>query len=341
MKRFIPVFISILTIYSTTLMAAEVTTRDPHVSSSQKNQQSPLTVSPQIPHLSAPVDSKADDYSLLVLQQAYYHGIDDIGSTIHLQQGLWAGEPYQPGGNVMPQVMLLSDLKATGVLNANNDPMAVVLLNYSPGGSGQFLYLAVMAYRDGKLVNVATQYVGDRVRVKGLVIKNHQIILDVIQAGKNDPACCPGDVARHIWRLDHNKLVEIPSHQPIVRLTPAILANTEWQLESWRYGDPVTSASKINLRYINGHFVGMVDCNNYTVTVKSLLQPGAIDVLEQHAAITERKCDDSLASHRQKRYFEQLAAVTQFTYFAGKLALTYQLDHHAGVMIFSAKKTQS
>ncbi len=43
-------------------------------------------------------------------------------------------------------------------------------------------------------------------------------------------------------------------------------------------------------RYINGHFVGMVDCNNYTVTVKPLLKACRfIDILEQHAAITERE----------------------------------------------------
>ncbi|PSV16852.1 hypothetical protein C0W59_06345 [Photobacterium kishitanii] len=338
MKRFIFVFISLLTVCSSTLMAAEITT--PHVTSLQKDQSSLLPVSPKDIHLAAVVDSQRYDYPLSALQQAYYHGIDDIGSTIHLQQGLWAGDPYQPGGDVMPQVMLLSDLKVIGTLNADNDPMAVVLLNYSPGGSGQYLYIAVMAYRHHQLVNIATQYIGDRVRVKGLVIKNHQIILDVIQPGKGDSTCCPGDVARHLWRLEQDKLVEIPSHQAIVRLTPAILANTEWQLESWRYGDPVMNGSNINLRYINGHFVGMVDCNNYTVTVKPLLKPGFIDILEQHAAITERKCDDPLAPHRQKRYFEQLASVTQFTYFAGKLALTYQLNHHTGVMIFSAVQTK-
>ncbi len=43
-----------------------------------------------------------------------------------------------------------------------------LLLNYSPGGSGRnILYIAVMAYRHHQLVNIATQYIGDRVRVKG------------------------------------------------------------------------------------------------------------------------------------------------------------------------------
>ncbi|PST93904.1 hypothetical protein C9I86_04330 [Photobacterium sp. NCIMB 13483] len=333
MKRLLSAFISLLTIYSSTLMAAEMTTITPDASSPAS---SSLILTSKTSSLTATAHSF--DYSLSALQQAYYRGIDGIDSTIHLQQGLWAGDPYQPGGNVMPQVMLLGDLSAIGQLDAHKDPMAVVLLNYSPGGSGQFLYLAIMAYQHGKLVNIATQYVGDRVRVKDLTIKNNALILDVIQAGKQDPACCPGDIARRIWHLNHNKLVEVPSNQAIVRLTPAILANTDWRLESWRYGDPVTDDSKISLRYINGHFVGMVDCNNYTVTVNALLRPGFIDVLEQHAAITNRKCDDPLSVHRQKRYFEQLANVTQFTYFAGKLALTYRHDNHVEVMIFAAKK---
>ena len=339
MKRLLPVFISLLAVYSSTLMAAEITTINPHVS--LLKQPSSLIVTQKIKQLMPVIVSQSHDYSLSVLRQAYYRGIDDIGSTIHLQQGLWAGEPYQPGGSIMPQVMLLGDLKAMGRLNSQNAPMAVVLLNYSPGGSGQFLYLAVMAYQHGKLVNIATQYVGDRIRVKGLTIKNSTIILDVIQPGKHDPACCPGDVARHVWHLNHNKLVEVPSHQAIVRLTPAILANTDWQLESWRYGEPVTEIGNIDLRYSNGHFVGKVDCNNYTVTVKSQSQPGFIDVLEQHVAITNRQCGDPLSKHRQQQYFKQLANVTQFTYFAGKLALTYRHDNHIGVMIFAAKKTGS
>ncbi|OBU21428.1 META domain-containing protein [Photobacterium aquimaris] len=336
MKRFISVFMSLFAIYSSTIMAAEITTLGSHVIELQQKPSSSLTT--YTTDLRPSSNDQSFDYSLPVLQQAYYQGIDSIGGTVHLRQGLWAGEPYQPGGNVMPQVMLLNDLIAIGPLTANNDPMAVVLLNYSPGGSGQYLYIAVMAYQHNKLVNIATHYVGDRVRVKGLMIKNHQIIVDVIQAGKNDPACCPGDVARHIWILKQNKLVETPSHQPIVRLTPAILANTEWQLESWRYGDPVSNSSKISLRYINGHFVGMVDCNNYTITVKPLLPPGSIKVLGQHAAVTTRTCSAPLAPHYQKRYLEQLTNVTQFTYFAGKLALTYQVNHHTGVMIFSTLK---
>ncbi len=47
------------------------------------------------------------------------------------------------------------------------------------------------------------------------------------------------------------------------------------------------------------------------------------------------KCDDPLAPHRQKRYFEQLASVTQFTYFAGKLALTYQQSSYGCHDFFS------
>ncbi len=111
MKRFIFVFISLLTVCSSTLMAAEITT--PHVTSLQKDQSSLLPVSPKDIHLAAVVDSQRYDYPLSALQQAYYHGIDDIGSTIHcLQQGLWAGEvPINPVAIMMPQVMLLSDFR--------------------------------------------------------------------------------------------------------------------------------------------------------------------------------------------------------------------------------------
>ncbi|PSW82977.1 META domain-containing protein [Photobacterium angustum] len=275
-------------------------------------------------------------YSFHDLKDARYSGIEDIGTPIKLQHGLWAGEPYQPGGSVMPQVILLDDIKAVGSLTENNKKMAVVLLNYSPGGTGQYLYIAVVDKESGHLKNIATQFVGDRFRVKDLKIMNKKIILDVIQPGKNDSACCPGDVVQHVWHLDsNNQLIEEPNTRKIVRLTPDILSNTEWRLESWRYGDPVSAENDIRLRYINGHFTGSVACNNYTVTVKSEPRPGFINVLKQHTSVTEKQCNNPLAAEQQQRYLEQLGGVNQFTYFAGKLALSYQVNGQLGVMIFS------
>ena len=275
-------------------------------------------------------------YSFHDLKDARYNGIEDIGTPIKLQHGLWAGEPYQPGGSVMPQVIFIDDIKAEGSLTESNEKMAVVLLNYSPGGIGQYLYIAVVDKESGHLKNIATQFVGDRFRVKDLKIMNKKIILDVIQPSKNDSACCPGDVVQHVWHLDsNNQLIEEPSTRKIVRLTPNILSNTEWKLESWRYGDPVSAENDIRLRYINGHFTGSVACNNYTVTVKSEPRPGFINVLKQHASVTEKQCNNPFAAEQQQRYLEQLVGVSQFTYFAGKLALSYQVNGQLGVMIFS------
>ncbi|WP_318467527.1 META domain-containing protein [Photobacterium leiognathi] len=275
-------------------------------------------------------------YSFSDLKEARFKGIEDIGTAIKLQHGLWAGEPYQPGGTVMPQVILLDDIKAVGPLTPNNHKMAAVLLNYSPGGTGQFLYLAVVDKQSGHLNNIATAFVGDRFRVKDLKIVNKKIILDVIQPGKNDPACCPGDVVRHIWHLNkQNELIEEPRLNKVVRLTPDILSNTQWQLESWRYGDPVSADSDISLRYVNGRFMGNIACNQYTVTVKSKAQPGFIDVLENHVSVTEKQCANPLAAEQQQRYLEQLGGVSQFTYFAGKLALSYRVNGQFGVMIYS------
>ena len=95
--------------------------------------------------------------------------------------GKWEGEPYQPGGVVAPQVQLIEDLVITGDLNGDGSDEAVVLLNYAPGGTGQFLYLAVMIEQQGLLANVATEFVGDRVRIRDLRIENSQIVLDVVR----------------------------------------------------------------------------------------------------------------------------------------------------------------
>lgn len=138
--------------------------------------------------------------TLAELENATYSGFEDP-SSVTLTDGAWTGEPYTEEGASRPEISLVRGFRITGDLDADNRDEAVTLLNLSSGGTGQLLYLAVVARRDGRPVNLATELVGDRIQVRGARISGRSVYLDVVQAGPEDAACCPGEVATLGWDL--------------------------------------------------------------------------------------------------------------------------------------------
>ncbi|HIF9116352.1 TPA: META domain-containing protein [Photobacterium damselae] len=277
---------------------------------------------------------KTQAFSLFALKNTIYHGIDGIEASFRLQNGIWVGEPYQPGGSIMPQVILVPDIIAKGDLTADQQDDAVVMLDFSPGGTGQYLYLAVMENRLGQPINIATQFVGDRVRVKDLHIENGKIIMTAIEPSSTDAMCCPGNVVKRIWQLQNHQLVEEKSQESVQRLTLNLLDNSGWKLDSWQYGEPVSANTHITLRYQDEHLVGKTACHSYSIAVRDTLRPGFINLAADYSTMDTTECTTE-QQDADKRYLEQLAHVNQFTFFAGRLTLSYNTNGHLGVMIFS------
>lgn len=87
-------------------------------------------------------------------------------------------------------VRLLSEPGATG--QVEGFAAAAVLLVENGGGTGQFVNLALVQDIGGEAVNTATVFLGDRTRVTNLAInEDGSIVVDMIQVGPNDGACCP------------------------------------------------------------------------------------------------------------------------------------------------------
>lgn len=125
-----------------------------------------------------------------------YHGIDD--GTVTLQDGLWEGEPYAEGGSSRPRAGLVPDFLVHGDIDEDGQQEAIVGLWWSSGGSGTFQYLALLEHTADGAENTFTAPVGDRVRIEGGAIENGALLLDVIQHGPDEPACCPTQaVTRH------------------------------------------------------------------------------------------------------------------------------------------------
>ena len=138
-------------------------------------------------------------------EDATYRGILD--EPVTLDNGHFRGEAYVAGGASAPNVLLLDKPRARGDLNGDGRDEIAVLLAADLGGSGTFIYLAVLEQRGGQLVNLTTRLLGDRVRVDSLAIDSGRIEAAMREFGPDDPMCCPSQVGRHRWALQDDQLV--------------------------------------------------------------------------------------------------------------------------------------
>ena len=153
------------------------------------------------------------------LLQARIQGIYD--APIGLTDGRYEGPPFVAGGSSRPSVTLLQDRVARGDLDAGRpdsrdlsisaagaDDYAVVLAE-SSGGSGSFIYLALLRPQGSELVNYATTLLGDRVDVPSLTIANGEIRASMVVHGPDDPVCCPSERSEISWQLMGDEISEV------------------------------------------------------------------------------------------------------------------------------------
>lgn len=134
---------------------------------------------------------------------------DVIEGPLTLTDGLFEGEPFEEGAASRPIVKLVPGAMATGDLNGDGSEEAVVVLAHNSGGSGVFMYLAVMRKNGGKLDNVATIRLGDRVKVIAVDIDEGKVVAELVEHGPDDPMCCPTSNAYREWLLRGNELISL------------------------------------------------------------------------------------------------------------------------------------
>ena len=156
---------------------------------------------------SDPVSPQSAPAALTVesLSNATYENI--IENPLTLTNGLFEGEPFEEGAASRPIVKLVPGAMATGDLTGDGVDEAAVVLAHNSGGSGVFMYLAIMQDISGKPGNVATFYLGDRLKVIAVDIDEGTIIMDLVEHGPKDPMCCPTNEVRREWLLQGNELI--------------------------------------------------------------------------------------------------------------------------------------
>lgn len=281
--------------------------------------------------------SDATPPTLAELRNATYRGLGVMTEPVQLVDGQWEGKPAAAGGASRPTVHFVRDFRLLGDLDGDGAEEAAVLLGESGGGSGSFSSLAVVGRRSGRLQNLSTAPLGDRVQVRGGRIEGRNIILDVVQAGPNDAACCPGDLVTRTWWLGAEGLSELAASTPAGRLSLATLAGSEWVLRAWDWNEPADATPAITLQFQDGRFAGTSACNRYGAPVTANTTPG--DITVGPGMGTRMACPEPIMA-AEDRYLKLLSRVKKFGFMAGELVLTYEKDAGMGTMFFAGRPLQ-
>lgn len=232
--------------------------------------------------------------------------------------GSYEGPPMVPGGSSSPMAVLMTPLVALGELDAHPGADAAALIASNEGGSGERITLAVVGRVDGKAVGLATAPVGDRTKVRALRLSGRDIVLDVVEVGPNQPACCGTQLSSKTFRLEGVDLKLVVSQVTGTLSLASTIAGHTWSAVA-ADGVPLDGeAAAPTLTYADGRLSGNSGCNRYTAPV-SEPKPGTIAV--GPAAGTRRACVGATAT-TEARFLETLSGATRYTFLAGQLVIS-------------------
>jgi len=282
----------------------------------------------------APVPAPDSD----ALANATYFGV--YLTPITLLDGVWEGEPFEAGGASRPRVELAPDFRMLGDLDGRPGQEAVVVLSESSGGSGSFDYIAVMgravmgiAVMGGEPVNLGTVSIGDRVGIRSARIVGRQLMLEVVQAGPEDAACCPSQLATRVFTLAKEGLQEV-SHDVTGTLSLAELEGVEWVLTHFSRKQPAPATPELTLRFDGERIVGSSGCNRFFGGIESGRLPG--DLRMGPLGGTRMACPEPQMLLEQ-RFLSALQSVVKFGFVTGRLYLLSNAEGVTTALLFEPR----
>ena len=261
------------------------------------------------------------------LRAATVAGVFESPAT--LAGGVYEGAPAEPGAASRPRLQLWESAVHFGDIDGAEGSEAVAMLSSSAGGSGEFVHVAVFGTRDGAVANLGTAPVGDRARLQSLWLERGKILMDVVEVGPDDAACCPTQVARKTYGFEGGQLKQLSSEVRGV-LALSMLAANEWQLVEID-GEPLPTGLDAPLIHFDRAAVrGFAGCNRFNAPVTES-KPGEITI--GPAAGTKMACPPE-KMELEARFLERLAKVNRYGYLAEQLALTWQDQERTGTLLF-------
>jgi heat shock protein HslJ len=184
--------------------------------------------------------------------------------TAQLVDGEYS-EPAAPGSATMTTITLQPQYTTYGQLNGQDAAAAVLVTD--PGGSGTFYDLHVVVSQDGAPVDAASTSLGDRVQINSISIQGDQIVVDMVQAGPDDPMCCPSQQVVKTYELQGDQLVETSSQVVGAEGAPAgAIEGTSWILATLNGAEPLPDTTITASFEADGNLTGSDGCNRYSAS---------------------------------------------------------------------------
>lgn len=123
------------------------------------------------------------------LRNALYRSGFTVPGSAQLKDGTY--QEAGPAGSTAQTVVRLTDFSAYASL-PDGKPAAAVILVTETGGSGGFYELHLLNLLDnGQPADLGSIFLGDRVKINSLAVKEGNFVIDMIGQGPQDPMCCP------------------------------------------------------------------------------------------------------------------------------------------------------
>jgi heat shock protein HslJ len=247
------------------------------------------------------------------LRNAEYQSEFAINGRVRLSNGIYRGKIVPDSASEL--IVMLSDQVAFGDLNGDGAEDAVVVLITDPGGSGAFRHLGLVINKKGSPQHVASQWLGDRVKVKSLSVRSGEIVVQMMTHGPRDPMCCPTFQVTQNYILQEGKLVIAEVHE---------LMKRKWALRSFGVKDPedlIVLRTAISLEFSKDRkLYGSGGCNSYFAAYE--IGPG--DSLKIKSIGSTRMACPQEFMDQEMRYFEALQRVSAFKVQNNLLQLFYE-----------------
>jgi basic membrane protein A len=155
--------------------------------------------------------------SLEALRNAEYQVEYTASGTAPLSNGEYR-EPAAPG-SASEVVVQISDFVAFGDMTGDGADEAAVILASSGGGSGTFYDLVIMQDQNGTPTQIASTFLGDRIKINSLTIENGNVAVDMVTQGPNDPMVNPTQRVTKAYQLEM-QLVEVDASSGVAPPAP-------------------------------------------------------------------------------------------------------------------------
>ncbi len=292
----------------------------------------PDAATPAVDVMPAPLGGRGE----IDPSSATFFGVYD--GPVTLTGGSFEGEPFVDGGSARPRLVLAEWLQVPGDLDGDGVEETVVFLEENSGGTGRFVYAAVLSDTPAGVVNTATARVGDRVQIRDATVRGDRLSVRVVQSGPGDAACCPSRLAIRHWRYADGSLVEEEAEIEGT-LSLEVLEGPEWVLIGFGSAEPVPLEQPITLIVEGSRVGGFSGCNRYMGSAEPGQGPGAIEF--GPLAGTMMACPEP-GMEIERRYLSALQACESFGFRAGRLVIQGTGDEGQMItLLFESRRTDA